>query len=448
MKITCSVVAGFVLMIASTVLGTARLDETLQKASDNASVKDSLVKVVVFLENDASRYQVLLAASDQQMNRATRLKVISSQLRHGMPSNSNIVTQFLQRNSVTSISRHWIVPSITAEIPASQLSNLAQLPGIDQIIQDIPLELVTPVSVSPAPSQGTIASELQFLGVPSLWLRGITGKGRLVCNFDTGVDAKHPALAGKWRGTHAPLAASTFSMVHPDTLPYDNAGHGTHTMGIMCGSNGTDSFGVAPGAEWINAAVIDQGPDLETTISHILAAFEWALNPDGDTTTTDDVPDVILNSWGLPTLQPSAIAPCSTIFWQAIDNVESAGIVTIFAAGNEGRSGSSTIRNPANRASTPLNSFCVGAIGLDGKIADFSSRGPSSCDATQIKPEVVAPGLSIRSSTKGGGYAYMSGTSMAAPYIAGMVALCRQYNPDATVEQIKTAFIRAAQDLG
>ncbi|MEE8576857.1 MAG: S8 family serine peptidase, partial [candidate division Zixibacteria bacterium] len=81
-------------------------------------------------------------------------------------------------------------------------------------------------------------------------------------------------------------------------------------------------------------------------------------------------------------------------------------------------------------------------------VANFSSRGPSSCDANQIKPEIVAPGVSVLSSTVGGGYVLMSGTSMAAPYVAGLVALCRQHNPDATVAQIKNALILSATDLG
>jgi hypothetical protein len=190
--------------------------------------------------------------------------------------------------------------------------------------------------------------------------------------------------------------------------------------------------------------VIDQGRPLGATISDILDAFEWALDPDGDPNTTDDVPDVILNSWGIP---EGLFAPCDETFHIVTDNVEAAGIVTIFAAGNEGPD-PSTIRNPADRASTPINSFAVGAVDNNKVVAGFSSRGPSSCDPTEIKPEVVAPGIGVRSSYKGGGYMSMTGTSMAAPYIAGLVALMRQYNPDASVDQIKNALLQSCTDLG
>ncbi|MBK7140820.1 MAG: S8 family peptidase [bacterium] len=424
-----------------------RLDQDLKAVV--AAGSDSVVSVVVFLQNPSTQYAMLQAASRVDLNRAERIQSVSGRLQSDAENLMKPVNSQINNLAVGPVKRHWIIPAYSMTVKVSDLETLVNLPGVDQVISDLPIELTAPVEIRPAPSAVTSAStELQMLNVPNLWQSGITGKGRLVCSFDTGVDRLHPALSSKWRGNHATLRESFFSAVAPDSLPFDKTGHGTHTMGVMVGAVEADSFGVAPEAEWITAGVIDQGPDLSTTISHILGAFQWALNPDGDASTTDDVPDVILNSWGLPALVGSAIAPCSTLFWQALDNVEAAGVVTIFAAGNEGRFGAMSIRNPANRATTPYNSFCVGAVNSSKVIADFSSRGPSSCDTTQIKPEVVAPGVGIRSSSKNNTYVYMSGTSMAAPYIAGMVALCRQYNPDATVEQIKYAIIQSAVDLG
>ncbi len=437
------------LLVCSANVSAGRLDQSLEILADDATAADSLVAVVAFLENSSSQASLLQASSRIDLKRGDRIRMISARLQSDASNLMSPIDRQIQKFADGTITRHWVVPAYSLTVKAGDLYAVANLSGIDQVVADLPLELTAPVEVSAAPSMAASASaELQLLKIPSLWQAGITGRGRLVCSFDTGVDRLHPALGSKWRGNHASLRASFFSAVAPDSLPFDKTGHGTHTMGIMLGSVDADSFGVAPEAEWITAGVIDQGPDLSTTISHILQAFQWALNPDGNTATTDDVPDVILNSWGLPALAGSAIAPCSTLFWQALDNVEAAGIVTIFAAGNEGKFGAMSIRNPANRATTPYNSFAVGAVNNSKVIADFSSRGPSICDTTQVKPEIVAPGVSIRSSTKGGSYAYMSGTSMAAPYIAGLVALCRQYNPDATVEQIKFALIQSAADLG
>lgn len=142
---------------------------------------------------------------------------------------------------------------------------------------------------------------------------------------------------------------------------------------------------------------------------------------------------------------------CPPSYYTLIDNCEAAGAAVVFAAGNEGP-GPQTLRIPANRITTPYNCFSVGAI--DGNydhypIAGFSSRGPSQCDGQTIKPEVVAPGLNVRSSVPNGGYqGGWSGTSMACPHVAGAIALLRQVNPNATVDTIKWALMESAQDLG
>lgn len=434
------------LSCAERIHAQAQIAPILDSLINASGQADSTFDVVIFLNMESPRQEISAIAQNPGLNRATRIKAVTGRLKSQRTTPAvDAVLDFVARSSVTPVNRHWIAPTVTATLSSSNIRALAMMPGVQAIVPNMALQEVTPIEVKGAPNAAaSVSSELTLLKVPVLWQRGLTGWGRLICSFDTGVEESHPALMSKWRGNHALLSSSWFSKVNPDTLPFDKAGHGTHTMGIMVGSAGADSFGVAPGAEWIAAGVIDQGRPLNTTISDILDAFQWALDPDGDTATTDDVPDVILNSWGIPA---GLFAPCDETFWQALDNVEAAGIVTIFAAGNEGPA-PKTIRNPADRTSTPINSFAVGAVDINKIIAGFSSRGPASCDTTQIKPEVVAPGVSIRSSTKGGTYAYMSGTSMAAPYIAGLVALCRQYNPEATVAQIKNALLQSAEDLG
>ncbi|MBN1211643.1 MAG: S8 family peptidase [candidate division Zixibacteria bacterium] len=410
-----------------------------------SSIPDSLVSVVIFMDNHSAQNKVFRINEQSNLNRSARIKAVTRSLKSFQASGSGTVEFFLKNNSVTDIEKFWIVPAFAATIPADRLDELSRFTGISMIIPDVALEYIEPVEIKNAPAiAASSTTALQMLNVPALWSQGYTGQGRLVCSFDTGVESTHPALSSKWRGNHAPLSECWYSPINPSVAPYDNVGHGTHTMGIVLGSVAADTFGVAPGAEWITAGVIDQGRDLNTMLSDIIRAFQWALNPDGDTATTDDVPDVISNSWGVPA---GILPPCNDLFWQVIDNAEAAGIVTIFAAGNEGPDPAS-IRNPADRASTPINSFSVGAVDNDKVIAGFSSRGPSSCDANKIKPEIVAPGVGIYSSTKGGTYKVMSGTSMAAPFISGLVLLCRQYNPDATVEQIKCALLQAAEDLG
>lgn len=293
---------------------------------------------------------------------------------------------------------------------------------------------------------------LRVVNAPALWRAGITGKGRLVMNIDTGVNGNHVALSTRWRGTlpgvqpqHAWYGSGSFP------TDSDSPGHGTHTMGIMTGYNPAtaDTVGVAPGAYWIAGS------------SSYTGAFQWAVNPDGNPNTVEDVPDVINCSW-----YTNATDLCTggQNYWSLMDNVEAAGAVVIWSAGNCGPSGSAgnctggalpgpymTITPPKNRVTTPVNAFAVGSV--DGNsaqltIAGSSSRGPSACDTTQIKPEVVAPGVSVRSTIANGGYGNSSGTSMAAPHVSGTVALLRQVNPNADADQIKYAIMNNARDLG
>lgn len=404
---------------------------------------DSLISVVVFLE-DPHQQTILQKAASPTLNRSSRIKSVVFELQSSPVLRRNQVSDYLESRAVGAVRSFWIVPAYEATLSVDDIASLLELEGVKEIISNLSLVFEEPIESSVASDVSMTASvQLDQLGVPELWSRGLTGAGRLVCSFDTGVEWDHPALVDKWRGNQSSLTATWFSSKYPDSKPQDASGHGTHTMGIMVGRDDADTIGVAFDAEWISAGVIDQGYSLSATIADILAAFEWALNPDGDLSTTSDVPDVIVNSWGLP---KTLFTPCDGTFWDAIDNIEAAGVVTIFAAGNEGPDRSS-MRSPANRASTPTNSFSVGAVSESNQVASFSSRGPSTCGG-EIKPEVVAPGMSVRSSYKGGGYRLMSGTSMAAPYIAGMVALARQYNPDATVEEIKNAIMQSAADLG
>ncbi len=446
-KASVFVINTAILFFLLTVAVKASLSPGLQKVVAGPLVgrSDSLVNVIVFLDNDQVREYVSRAACQPMLTRDLRIKLVVGRLRSFHTSAMDSVERFLADHCFSEIKRHWVIPAFTATIALSTLDSLQALEGVKLVVENVPLTYDKPVYIASAPSlSASVSDQLELLDIPALWNRGLKGKGRLVCSFDTGVEQSHPALASKWRGNHVSLSAAWFSNVAPDTLPADKAGHGTHTMGIMVGATLADTFGVAPEAEWITAGVIDQGQSLGATISDILQAFEWALNPDGDLNTTDDVPDVILNSWGIP---KGLFAPCDETFYAAVDNVEAAGIVTVFAAGNEGPD-PATLRSPADRASTPINSFAVGAVDNSRVIASFSSRGPSSCDPSGIKPEVVAPGVSVRSSYKGGGYSSMSGTSMAAPYIAGLVALMRQYNPNATVDEIKNALIQSCSDLG
>ncbi len=423
------------------------LSGSLQNISQAGS--NERVRVIVFL-NSVNAQPAFKVGTSGDLGRTELHKAVYRELKANSRRSSEKFARTADNSglNIRIIKNYWITDAALVEVDASQLNELADLDDVGFVAPDTSLALIEPASIETAPSFSEGASDnLRTIGADKLWARGLTGEGRIIGSFDTGVQGDHPALSSKWRGNYISDKSAAWFDPYGSTFPNDDNGHGTHVMGILVGSTDGDTIGVAFNAQWISASVIDRGSGLSQAISDILSAFEWAADPDGNPETVDDVPDVICHSWGIP----QGIFPaCDNTFWAAIDNLETLGIVCIFAAGNEGPD-SMSLRFPADRATAPLNAFAVGAIDQTNPaftVTDFSSRGPSRCDESKIKPEVVAPGISIRSAYKGSTYRYISGTSMAAPHVAAAVALLRQYNPEATSQQIKYALYESAIDLG
>lgn len=366
------------------------------------------------------------------------------------------------RGLVRDFKPFWIANVIRVDATAEAIDALADRADIEYIYYNYEIELIEPVgpgSEPPPPPVRDRTPEPGLIAVraPEAWALGYTGDGILVATLDTGVDGNHEALASRWRGVADPRYAghpdwAWFDPVTSTTFPQSFGSHGTHTMGTVCGGAPGDEVGVAPGAQWIHAAVIDR-VDIPTTVADAIASFEWMLDPDGNPGTYWDVPQVCSNSWRVTTSH--GYPPCDETFWTYLDACEAAGTVILFSAGNEG-SGAETVGRPPDRATDDFRCFAVGAV--DGNtagwpIASFSSRGPSHCtpDASAaIKPEVVAPGVTVRSSVPGGGYesSGWSGTSMASPHVNGAVALILEACPDLTVEEVKQILLATAVDLG
>ncbi|KPK99845.1 MAG: hypothetical protein AMJ91_06100 [candidate division Zixibacteria bacterium SM23_73_3] len=413
---------------------------------------DEFASCLVVMKDQANTAQLNFKLNLQKATRKVRHQIITSSLKDKAESSQSEIIDYLNQKilegSVEKFKPFWITNAILVTATKDQITKIATFPEVEAVYENYPITLVDPVSVER--SAGNVVERercLSAIGAREAWEMGYTGQGRLVCNFDTGVDGDHPALFSNWRGNNGGLPSASWFDPYGSDFPKDIKGHGTHTMGIMTGISEGDTIGVAFKAQWISAAVIDRGVSISQAIGDILSAFQWAVDPDGDPETLDDVPDVINNSWGIP---PGYKPPCDQTFWNAIDNVENAGVVVVFAAGNEGPD-PLTVRNPADRISSPTNCFSVGAIDVNSfgfPVASFSSRGPSGCDNLTTKPEVCAPGVKVYSCFKNGEYRLMSGTSMAAPFVAGAVAILRQHNPDATVEEIKQVLLESSTDLG
>jgi len=434
----------------------------------DAAPADEAIKVIVTMTEQAP-----LATLNQQLkveraslDRRHREVVLALQdVARSQTSLRAWLDSQLATGAVLGYTPYWIANLIVVSATPGAIAAIAARPDVAFIELDFEPELISPIMTpgldSETSERGTrgigVPPGVRALRAPQVWYElGITGAGRIVANLDTGVQGSHPALAARWRGTHAPASHCWLDVLGGGTtFPVDNYGHGTHVMGTQTGLAPDDSIGVAPGAEWIACNAIDQGVG-GAFDNDVIAAFEWFADPDGNPNTTNDVPDVVQNSWGINEGFGGGYTDCDTRWWAVIDGCEAAGVVVTFSAGNEGPS-STSHRSPADRATTIYNCFAVGAVDATNynwpyPIASFSSRGPTGCNvapALKLKPEVSAPGVDVYSSVPGGGYssAY-SGTSMAGPHVAGIVGLMREANPDLDVDTIKQILMDTARDEG
>jgi len=270
---------------------------------------------------------------------------------------------------------------------------------------------------------------------------GYTGQGVVIGGQDTGYNWDHPALINQYRGWDGVVADHNHNWhdaIHEDNphssgenncgfdsiVPCDDNGHGTHTMGIMVGDDGAShQIGVAPGARWIGCRNMENNWGTPATYAE---CYQWFIAPtdvDGGDANPALAADVINNSWSCP-LQEGCTDP--NVLLTVVENVHLAGILTVHSAGNSGP-GCSSIDAPA---AIYQASFTVGATSSSDTIASFSSRGPVTVDSSnRLKPDVAAPGVGVSSSLPGGSYGSLSGTSMAAPHVAGLAALLISVDP-------------------
>jgi subtilisin family serine protease len=288
--------------------------------------------------------------------------------------------------------------------PASGIQVLAAARGIESIVLDGIVEAALDESVAQ-------------IGAPEVWDAGYDGTGVKIAILDTGISTTHPDLAD-----HV-IAAQNFST---DADTEDNNGHGTHTASISAGngaaSDGTYT-GVAPGAQLLNGKVL--GSNGSGFDSGVIKGMQWAVAQGAD---------VINMSLG------STASASISLTEAAVDALSAeSDALFVVSAGNSGP-GASTLSSPG----TADAALTVGAVDKSDQLASFSSTGPRLRDGA-IKPDVTAPGVDITAASPNGGYVALSGTSMAAPHVAGAAALLAQAHPDWTGEEIKAALIASAQ---
>ena len=315
----------------------------------------------------------------------------------------------------------WIANTVRVTARKDLLEKISALPEVERIVADGRVEIPKPSSGQQQARIQAIEWNIDRIRAPEVWSTfGDKGDGIVVANVDTGVQFDHPAVVQQYRGN---LHNGSFDHNYnwfdpsqvcgsPSLIPCDNAGHGTHTMGTMVGDDGDpgdNQVGVAPHARWIAAKGCE---DFSCSYSALLAAGEWIVAPtdlSGQNPRPDLAPHIVNNSWGG--------GPGDPFYQDIVNGWTAAGIFPVFANGNSGP-GCGTSGSPGDYPS----SYSAGAFDINNTIASFSSRGASAFDG-ELKPNVAAPGVDVRSSLPGGRYEAWAGTSMAAPHVAGTVAL-------------------------
>jgi subtilisin family serine protease len=335
-----------------------------------------------------------------------------------------------------------VLDGLAVKLPQSELDRLQSVDGVRKVYPNVRYHAMRTTTPS-------------FIGAPSLWGPRLSSAGQSVKIgiIDDGVDRVHPYFSargykmprgfpkGNKRFTDAKvIVARAFVPRSPKwkyaRRPFDplNSEHATHVAGIAAGNYRTKArssrvSGVAPRAYIGNYKVLtipDDGFGLNGNSAEIVAGIEAAVR---------DGMDVINLSLGEAEIDPSR-----DIVARALDGAAAAGVVPVVAAGNDYEDlGAGSVTSPGSSASA----ITAAAESQSGPfISAFSSGGPAPV-SLRMKPDVTAPGEDVLSSVprREGTWARFSGTSMAAPHVAGAAALLRQRHRGWTVEQIKSALV-------
>ncbi len=334
-------------------------------------------------------------------------------------------------SEVDSIFQFWIFNGIYVRASKriiEELSRRRDILYISHIIETEPIPIIKESEDRPLNAEWNI----QRVMADSCWYAGYTGDSIILGMIDTGIDTTHPALSGgkliKWRD---------FVNLHP--YPYDDHGHGTAGAGIICGGDGlgpfTDDVGVAPGAKLIFAKSFSSYPYTDP-----LLALQWMACLKSDSGFNIRA---INNGWGGST---------TAYFWDICNTLKSLEILPIFSIGNMGPQPSTT-NSPANYPTV----LGLGATNVYDTVAIFSSRGPAPDsspwnnptywfrpDWNLIKPDLSAPGVSVRTCWNNHQYTTINGTSFSCAHATGAAAILFEKNPDLTVTEVYNILLNNA----
>ncbi|MFJ5716004.1 S8 family serine peptidase [Neobacillus sp. NPDC093127] len=419
--------------------------------------KDEFARFIVVLRDQADTEKISLSAKQSSVKKNISQKEMKANVQKAVVQGLQDKAKLTQKGinlrlkeekasgKIKEFHNFFIINGISVTGTKESAAKLAELPEVKAILLDEkqtlePIKKEEQSAKLQADESGSVEWNIERVGAHEVWARGITGEGTVVANIDSGVAVSHPALKTKYRGydpNNPDKLSHTFNWydaIHKIGSPVDSDGHGTHTMGTMVGQepDGQNQIGVAPGAKWIAARAFAND---ESYDSYIIQAAEWVLAPTDEKGVPhpEMAPDVVNNSWGGRPINNDWFRPLVQA-WRSV------GIFPVFSVGN------TDFFNPValpGTASSPANypeSFAVGATTNTDELASFSLRGPT--ERGDVKPDISAPGVGIRSSLPGATwntfeYGSYNGTSMAAPHIAAAALLLKQADPALSLTQIE-----------
>jgi serine protease AprX len=426
---------------------------------------DEYVRISIVLKNAADRATIDQLA--QLPVKRQRRAAVVDHLKQVHAQNAAGLTAMLEASrddgSINGRVRNlWIGNAIAVEATPAKIREIARRPDVayinwDRLVGDEVFPVEPPRPEEPRGDRA-IECGVELMNAPAVWNDlGYTGEGVVVGVIDTGVCIEHPDLADHIWNNPGEIPGNGIDddgngyiddivgwNFRDDTNdPFDDNSHGTHVAGTVAGdgTNG-EQTGVAPDAQ--------------------IMALKYWNNFSGETVVweaiqygTDNGADVLSGSFGWI----YSVDPDRAMWREICENSIAAGVVMVFAAGNENGG------DPPNNLRTPGDVpgvITCGAVDCSDNLAGFSSIGPVSWENIPpyndfpyppglIKPDVTGPGvdtLSLNSFSGCNGYSTKSGTSMSTPHISGLAALMLSGNPELDNDDVKAAMMETAVDLG
>ena len=461
----------FIIMLLTCGINIAQnvIDPELQAIIDQKGNEKISVNIIFKSQLDRDD---LRERSSQYLDKETKREAVIKELKNFSSESQQEVLSIIKsaesKNAVSDIVCHWLSNSITCTTTKAVIEELAKRNDILMIGHNCDRDVLLAseeqtIDAVKSCAEVEITTNVAQVGAPDVWDLGYTGEGVLVAILDTGVNYEHEDLADHLWDGGPQYPNHGYNSYDNNTITMDTRGHGTHCAGIICG-DGTSGkrTGVAPNVTLMCIKALNDNGNANA--SSICSGMEFAVEHGAD---------VLSMSLGIA----NASVTDKSMIRQTCVNTLQAGVIAAVAAGNEGEKLKSNpvpdnVRVPgscpapwihpdqqANAGGTSCV-VSVGAVDKNDKVASISSRGPVTWKNTSyadypydpgiglIRPDVCAPGKDVISlNYEGEGYATMTGTSQAAPCVAGVMSLMLSKNPDLTPAEISEILETTAKKL-